>query len=230
MTQRRKVESLDVPALPLNFLLTCSDRMLGDYELKKLSDVANARDEMIEVLERFGERLAEAGIVRWFRNQDREQLKHAIENPDDVLAIAQEQIRAGQRSKEELAEELLPRPLLPPGSANLAAALRYQKRNLAEGKCICCPEPLAPNSKTFCEKHLRAQRVRYKPKNARGSKPGTIGWLHGEGFESQHGRQPGTLASLAIGIRETGAEGSREIGSAPWERRDRATGRAREAI
>jgi len=39
--------------------------------------------------------------------------------------------------------------------------------------------------------------MRYKPKNARGAKPGTVGWLHGEGFESQHGRQPGTLQSLS---------------------------------
>src|SRR5207249_2188950 len=50
----------------------------------------------------------------------------------------------------------------------------------------------------YCEKHLTAARLRVKPKNAKGSQPGSIGWLHGEGFESQHGRQPGTLQSLAI--------------------------------
>jgi len=27
-----------------------------------------------------------------------------------------------------------------------AAAVRYQKRNIAEGKCMKCPEPLARNS------------------------------------------------------------------------------------
>jgi hypothetical protein len=28
--------------------------------------------------------------------------------------------------------------------------------------------------------------------------PGSVGWLYSEGFESQYGRQPGTLQSLAI--------------------------------
>jgi len=45
---------------------------------------------------------------------------------------------------------------------------------------------------------MTAARLRTKPKNAKGSEPGSIGWLHGEGFESQQGRQPGTLQSLAI--------------------------------
>ncbi len=138
--------------------------------------------------------MAQAGIVRWFRAKDRDEIKRDIESPDDPIEIAKEQIRAGQRSD----DEIIPRPSLPPGSAHLAAALRYQKRNLAEQKCIVCPEPLAHNSHTFCEKHLRAQRLRYKPKNAKGALPGTAGWLYGEGFESQHGRMPGTLQSNAL--------------------------------
>jgi hypothetical protein len=190
---RRKVESLDVPAIPVNFLLTCSDQHLAEYELKILADVANAREELIEVLDRLSALNGQAGIVRWFRAKDRDQIRRDLES-DNTLEIAKEQIRADQRSD----DEIIPRPSLPPGSAHLAAALRYQKRNLAEGKCICCPEPLAHNSHTFCEKHLRAQRVRYKPKNAKGAKPGTIGWLHGEGFESQHGRMPGTLQATNL--------------------------------
>ena len=166
MTQRRKVESLDVPDVPINFLLSVSDRGLGDYELKVLTDVANARDEVIEALERFSLAQGRAGIVRWFRTIDREGLKRKILNPDDPIELAKQQIKEGQKSEQELVDELIPRPLLPPGSAHIAASLRYQKRNIAEGKCVVCPEPLAPNSKSLCEKHLTAKRMRYKPKNA----------------------------------------------------------------
>jgi len=112
------------------------------------------------------------------------------------MAWAQEQIRMQGRSEEE--DLLLPLPALPQGAAHLAAAVRYQERNLAEGKCVVCPKPLARNSVRYCEKHLTAARLRKKPKNAKGAQPGSIGWLHGEGFESQHGRQPGTLQSLAL--------------------------------
>jgi hypothetical protein len=98
MTRRRKVESQDVPAVPLNFLLTVSDRGLGDYELKVLTDVANARDVVIEAIEGFGDQLALAGIVRWFRSQDREELKRKINNPDDALELARQRIREGQKS------------------------------------------------------------------------------------------------------------------------------------
>jgi hypothetical protein len=193
MSRRRKVAQ-DLPVIPLNFLLTCSQKHLGEYELKKLADVADTRTELFEVFDRFAEKVAQASLVHWFRTVDREAIKHALENPDDVLEIAKERIRDSQRS----GDELIPRASLPPGAAHLAAALRYQKRNLAEGKCIVCPEPLAHNSATFCEKHLRAQRLRYKPKNAKGAPPGTVGYLYGEGFESQHGRTPGTLQSLAM--------------------------------
>jgi ribosomal protein L34E len=198
MTRRRKVESLDMPAVPVNFLLAVSDRGLGDYELKALTDVANARDEVIEAIERFGERLALAGIVRWFRSIDREELKRKILNPDDPLDLAKRQIKDGQKSEAELLDDLIPRASLPPGSAHLAASLRYQKRNLSEGKCRYCPKPLDRNSVDMCTGHLTAARLRKKPINAKGAPPGSIGWLHGEGFESQHGRTPGTLQSLAI--------------------------------
>jgi hypothetical protein len=50
----------------------------------------------------------------------------------------------------------------------------------------------------YCTAHLEQARLRIKPKNAKGAPPGTVGYLYGEGFESQHGRQPGTLQSLAL--------------------------------
>jgi hypothetical protein len=98
-----------------------------------------------------------------------------------------------------LEEELIPLASLPAGAAHLAAALRYQERQIAKGLCAVCPQPLARNSVRYCERHLRIARLRKKPKNAKGELPGSIDWLYsdGEQFESSHGRQPGTLKALA---------------------------------
>jgi hypothetical protein len=51
-------------------------------------------------------------------------------------------------------------PSLAPGAAHLAAAIRYQERNIADGKCCECPEPLDPNSIRYCGKHLALIRAR----------------------------------------------------------------------
>ena len=68
------------------------------------------------------------------------------------------------REKQRGPEELIKTPPLPPGVAHLAAAVRYQKRNIAEGKCMKCPEPLDRNSVCYCTKHLAADRDRYHRK------------------------------------------------------------------
>jgi hypothetical protein len=47
----------------------------------------------------------------------------------------------------------------------------------------------------YCDKHLTAQRLRATPSKG---KPGDIGWLYAETEESSHGRQPGSLAALAM--------------------------------
>ena len=87
----------------------------------------------------------------------------------------------------------------PPGAAHLAAALRFQERQIAKGLCAVCPQPLAHNSVRYCERHLTAARLRHKTKNAKGELPGNIGWLYDEGgFESSRGRQPGTMKALAL--------------------------------
>lgn len=184
--------------VPTNFLLTCSESTLGSYELSRLAEVANLRAELHEILDRLIDEQAQAGLARWFRSIDREALKQTLNNPDDVVALAEEQIRDGQRSE----DELIPRSLLPPGSAHIAASLRYQEKNIKEGLCAVCPNPLAHNSVRYCEKHLRMARLRYKPKNAKGEPPGSVGWLYGGGFESQQGRRPGTLKALALAREE----------------------------
>lgn len=148
--------------------------------------------------------MSQAALAAWFRKTDREVLKQALRNPDDVIALAKEQIRDGQRSE----EELIPLTSLPPGAAHLAAALRYQERQIAKGLCSVCPQPLAHNSVRYCERHLRIARLRKKPKNAKGEPPGSVNWLYsdGEQFESSQGRQPGTLKALAL-AREKQARG-----------------------
>jgi hypothetical protein len=201
---RNKKKSL---ALPLNFLLGCSEKSLADFELARLADVADLRNELRSILDRLIDQMSQAALTAWFRKTDRETLKHALEKPDDIIALAQEQIRDGQRSE----EELIPLTSLPPGAAHLAAALRYQDRQIAKGLCAICPQPLAHNSVRYCERHLRIARLRHKPKNAKGELPGSIDWLYsdGEQFESRHGRQPGTMKALALG-REKQAKKKKE--------------------
>jgi len=193
---RRQISKKKSLALPLNFLLGCSEKSLADFELARLAEVADLRKEIVSMLDRLIDQMSQAALTAWFRKTDRETLKHALENPDDVIALAKEQIRDGQRSE----EELIPLTSLPAGAAHLAAALRYQDRQIAKGLCAVCPEPLARNSVRYCERHLRIARLRHKPKNAKGELPGSIDWLYSDGaqFESSHGRQPGTMKALAL--------------------------------
>ena len=154
--------------MPVNFLLSVSSATLADFELKKLSDVANLRSELLALLDKYVEEVAQAGLIQWFRTQDRESLKSAIEHPPDVTLWAKEQIRKqGRKDAEEQGELPSPslfRPSLPPGAAHLAAATRYAERNIAEGKCSECPKPLARHSVRFCETHLKLARERYRAK------------------------------------------------------------------
>jgi hypothetical protein len=125
-------------------------------QLARLSEVANLRKELQEIVDRMVDNLAQAALASWFRQTDRELLRKALQNPEDVLAWAKEQIRNQGRS----GSELLPVPTLAPGQARRSAALRYQERNIAAGKCQNCPAPLARNSVRYCEEHLAQVRER----------------------------------------------------------------------
>jgi len=193
------------PAVPLNFLLTCSEATLDSFQLAKLAAVANLRSELHNVLDKLIEEAVEAGLARWFKNHGRDEIKHAIENPPDILAEAREMIRTRGKSQEEI------RPIrpLPPGMAvldrrdpDLRAVTppltaktyveRYGERNRAEGKCRACPKPLAPNSVCYCETHLAMQRERQRKPHV-GTKdepPGSVAWLYGGAIEKQ-GKQAG---------------------------------------
>jgi hypothetical protein len=176
----------------LNFLLGCSERALGEFELARLDETAHIRTEIHLLLDRMIDEMSQAALAGWFRRADREMLKRAIENPEDVLEWASQKMRDGQRSE----EELVPLTALPPGAAHLAAALRYAERNIAQGKCGVCPQPLDPNSVRYCTKHLTAARHRMEKKGK--AVPGSREYLYSEEKQpSTHGRQPGTLKALA---------------------------------
>lgn len=191
---------LPVKTIPLNFLLGCGQKDLGDFELARLAEVASVRKEVLLGIDRLVDALSQAALVSWFRAQDRQALKHAIENEESPVEWANRKIREGQRR----GEELLPLPSMPPGEAHRAAALRYAERNIAEGKCAICPELLDDRSVRYCAKHLAAARGRYKPKGgkkkaARNEAPGSVNFLYQDHSpEKRHGRQPGTLASLEM--------------------------------
>jgi hypothetical protein len=191
-----------------NFLLTCSDEALASHELALLAKCADIRAQLEELLCRWNDTTAQASVVRWFRSTDRQALKHAIENEESPIEWAKRKIREEQRSE----EELIPLPALESGATHLAAAQRYAERNIAEGKCSLCPKPLARHSVRYCEKHLTAHRLRATPTKG---KPGSIGWLYGETEESSHGRQPGTLAALAMGREQKTRAALAELGIPP---------------
>jgi hypothetical protein len=181
----RKNRSLE-PLARVNFLLTCSESVLDSFELAKLGNVSNLRTELHDVLDKLIDEATQAALARWFRANGREQLRHALENPPDPIAMAEERIRAWGKSKQEMIDEdnLTQILSLSPGQAHRTAAMLYQERNIAKGKCSVCPKPLARNSVRYCEVHLTAFRERARAKSKKLNKP-------------PHGRAPGTLAALA---------------------------------
>jgi len=192
-------------AMPINFLLGCSQDALGQFELARLAEVADLRKEVIEILDRMVDAMSQAALAAWFRAQDRQSLKHAIENEESPEEWAKRMIRDGQRSKEELDGGPMPsphlfRPSLPPGAAHLAASLRYKERNIAEGKCEKCPQPLDRNSVRYCTKHLAWARTKSARQRGAKGEPGSREYLYGEAdvTPSTQGRQPGTPANLAM--------------------------------
>lgn len=174
------------PGARLNFLLGSTDNDLSSFELARLAEVANLRADLHVVLDKIIDAMAQAALAAWFKRADRESLKRALDNPEDLLAWAKKRIRNQGKSEEGTAADLVPRASMAPGEAHKAAALRYAERNLEQGLCRSCPQPLARNSTQFCETHLSAVRQRMRKKAKALNKP-------------PHGRAPGTLAALAAG-------------------------------
>lgn len=171
---------IEVRDVPVNFLLTCSETTLASFQLACMNQAANLRKEITVLVERMVDELAKASLATWFRSAAREMLKRALDNPEDALEWARERIRNDGRKS----QELLPLPPAEQGAAHRAAALQYQARNISEGKCRVCPEPLDRNSTRFCTAHLKQSRERQQERTKKLNKP-------------SHGRASGTLAALA---------------------------------
>ena len=173
---------------PLNYLVQCSDRELGAFEIARLAAVANTRADLHAALDRLIDEMSSVALAQWLKRQNRKKIKVVIvrggPEPNETATArpepakswrgsgvpsfgpreetpeqwARRQMRDGQRSP----EELIPRPTLPPGKAHSNASVRYQKRNIAQNKCRVCPKPLSPYSLEYCEEHLEKARAKRK--------------------------------------------------------------------
>jgi hypothetical protein len=114
------------------------------------------RAKLIEDFDNLFNAMTQAALARLFRAQGRERLKKAMESTPDPIAEAKAKIKNMGRTP----EDLVPLLSLPPGQAHRTASVTYQKRNIEEGKCCVCPNPLAHHSVRYCEKHLAACRDR----------------------------------------------------------------------
>lgn len=84
-------------ALPLNFLLGCSEGALAEFELARLAEVADLRKELHATMGRVIDAMSQAALASWFKTQDRNSLKHGIENEESPEEWAHRMIRDGQR-------------------------------------------------------------------------------------------------------------------------------------
>ena len=137
----RKNKGLASTGVPLNFLLGCSERALGGFELQRLAEVADLRNELHRVLDRLIDQMAQAALAAWFRRTDTATIKRALENPEDILLWAKEQIRDGQRSEEEL-EELFPQASLPLARPILPLRFDTKRGTLPRGNAPSVPSHL----------------------------------------------------------------------------------------
>ncbi len=174
-----KPEKQNSSQVPLNFLLGCSQQDLDSFQLARLAAVANLRSQLQETIDKLIDELMQAGLAAWFRKNDRETLKTALETEESALEWANRMIRGGG--------EIIPRICLEPGKSHRIAAQTYQARNLAEGKCRVCPKPLALNSVELCEKHLAMSRARAQQKKGL-SLPGTREYLYSGEVTPTRGR------------------------------------------
>ena len=65
--------------LPLNFLFGCSNRDLDEFELARLAEVSDLRKELHAILDRTIDAMCQAALAAWFKEQDRQTLKAALE-------------------------------------------------------------------------------------------------------------------------------------------------------
>ncbi len=115
---------------PLNFLLSVSEHTLDNFRLIHMSAAANLRKEIAILIDKLIDELVQVELAQWFKENDREGLKRALETEEDALTWAKRMMRGGG--------EILPRPRMSPEEAKahrVASVMKCQRRNIAEGKC-----------------------------------------------------------------------------------------------
>jgi hypothetical protein len=148
---------------PLQFLLTCSETSLSNFQMVKLSEAANFRKQAHELMDAWYEAALQAELARLFRAQGRERILRALAQPLDAIADAKAKLHPPEVSP----EGYVPPEPLPKGQAHRTASMNYQNRNIEEGKCCNCPQPHTRNSVRYCEEHLLAVRERARAKARR---------------------------------------------------------------
>ena len=138
-----------------------------------MSLAANLRSELLAIIDKLVDERVQIELATWFKENDREALRQAIETDESAIEWANRMIRGGHE-------------IVRLGSdpqAHRDAALRYQKANIAEGKCKLCPEPLDRNSTQHCTRHLGQKRKRQRERAKRAGK-------------YPRGKHPNTIAAL----------------------------------
>jgi hypothetical protein len=208
---KQRAKGLVMP--PAKFLLTCSTKDLDEMELARLADVANHRAELMELLDRMIDSSAQALVIKWFRENDRDSIKSELLqdgalDTESIQDWAKRMIRGGGL--------LLPRArkYKSAGQAHRVAAATYSKRNIAKGKCMSCPEPLDANSVRYCTKHLAMQRAQKSQKKGL-SNPGSREYLYAGDVQPTPGRSAGNLQKLAMNREQKTRELLAELGIPP---------------
>ena len=112
-----KPEKQDALRIPLNFLLGCSASELDSFELARLAKVADLRKQMIEIIDELIDESAVVRLVSFFRVNDRQALKQALETEEGPREWANRMIRGGG--------DVIPRVCLNPGQAHRTATATY---------------------------------------------------------------------------------------------------------
>ena len=101
---------------PFHFLLTSSEMALGNFEIVKLSEAANARAKLHEDLDRWIDLATQAAIVRLFRvSRGRKRILKALARNPDPIAEVKAKIKNMGRTPEDIAPMLsLPGKLTAP--------------------------------------------------------------------------------------------------------------------
>jgi hypothetical protein len=158
---------------------------------------ANLRKELLSLVDKLVDEMVQIELALWFKENDREALKGAHEAEESIDAWARRMIRGGH--------DILPPSRMEPEEARahrVRSVRKYQQRNVSEGKCKMCPNPLDRNSVRYCTKHLEMKRERQREK-AR------------EAGKCPRGKHPHTLAALA----KTRERQGRKKGRKPIQRK-----------